>query len=286
MRPFTSALLLVVLASHSQANDVKSILAKYDDVKYAYQYSELYRSLFAACEPSELVALNSNANDSIATQSAWETVTLTVPKEDGPKVYRPDAKKLAWFIGFFEGRNRVTAPDWWRTVVVDARANRRNNIYAGEPTTRPYHRSQVEGVAVACPTNATVTEKDRVVTYRARDASIVVPDELLDRADSGHLYCNISCAFTKEQCFIATHGDVGFSHKVACIERETGRIVWKAEACGCWWGGATGYHESWVAVVPTDDGRVFVFGSASIGFYAHGFDSRDGKTLVRFSNNY
>jgi hypothetical protein len=103
-----------------------------------------------------LVTLNSNANDSIATQSAWETVTLTVPKEDGPKAYRPDSKKL----------------------------------------------------------------------------------------------------------------------------------VWKSEACGCWWGGASGIHESWVSLIPTVDGRVFLFGSASIGFYAHGFDASNGKPLVRFSNNY
>lgn len=275
---------LSVLLCVSASDEIQRILAKYDQIKYSHQYGEFYRSLFAACDESDLSALSTNNNNSIATQSAWEIVAQTVPKEDGPKVYRPDSSKLEWYVGFFEGRNRIATPDWWRAVVIDARANRRNNIYPGEPKERPYHRSEIEGVT--CPKDATITEKDRVVTYRANENWIVLPEELLDRSDDGSLWCNISCAFTNDHCFVAVHDDVGYSHDVACIDRKTGKIVWKSEACGCWWGGASGVHESWVTIVPTDDGRVFAFGSASIGFYAHGFDSSNGKTLVQFSNNY
>lgn len=277
-------LLVPALQAVSQSDDIERIIAKYDDIQSSREYSEFYRSLFTACEPSELAALNSNANDSIATQSAWEIVTMTVPKEDGPNVYRPEAFKLAWFVGFFEGRNRVTTPAWWRTVVLDARANRRNNIYPGEPNELPYHRSKIKGVA--CPTHATVTQADHVVTYRTSNDSIVIPEVLLDRASDGDLWCNISCAFTKKHCFAAIHDDVGYPHNVACIDRETGKILWKSKACGCWWGAATGRHESWVAVMPTDGERVVIFGSASTGFYSHGFDARTGSTLFRFSNNY
>lgn len=268
----------------TSSDEITRLLAKYDDLKYSHEYGVFYRQLFAACSESDLIALTTKRNDSIATQSAWEVATHTVPKEDGLVVYRPESGKLAWFVGFFEGRNRITLPDWWRTVVTDARANRRDNIYPGEPKERPYHRTEVEGVT--CPINANVTENDRVVTYRAGENSVVLPEELLDRSDDGSLWCNISCAFTNEHCFVAVHDDVGYSHDVACINRKTDKIVWKSEACGCWWGGATGIHESRVTITPTDDGRVFVFGSASIGFYAHGFDASNGKTIVQFSNNY
>lgn len=277
-------LVTTVLLTAPSSDEIERILAKYDDIKYSHQYGGFYRSLFVACDASDLVALNANKNDSIATQSAWEIVAQTVPTEKGPQVYRPDPTTLAWFVGFIEGRNRVAAPEWWRTVVLDARANRRNNIYPGEPQNRPYHRAKIEGVT--CPEDASVIEKDRVVTYTSGMNSIVIPEELLRRADSGKLWCNISCAFTGRHCFVAIHGDVGYSHDVACIDRETNKILWKTEACGCWWGGASGIHESWVTVVPTNDGRVFVFGSASIGFYAHGFDASNGKTVVQFSNNY
>lgn len=284
MKSAAAILLLILVAAQNQSEEVGSLLTTYDNIKHLHEYSGFYRSLFAACGPSELVRLTTNVNDSIATQSAWETVEMTVPKEDGRKVYRPDSTRLAWFVGFFEGRNRVIAPDWWRTVVTDARANRRHNIYSGKPKEHPYHRTKIDNVS--CPADATVTEIDGVVTYHVGDNSVVIPEELIDRGDGGDLWQNISCTFTREQCFAAVHGDGGYSHNISCLDRKTGGIVWQAKACGCWWGGSTGRSESWVTVVPTDDGRVFVFGAASIGFYAHGFDAKSGNTLVQFSNNY
>jgi hypothetical protein len=284
MRFISFALFSLALSTLGNSDEIQHMLAKYDDIEYSHQYGEFYRSLYAACDSTTLVRLTTNSNDSIATQSAWETVTLSVPEEDGPKVYRPDSKKLAWFVGFLEGRNKIVVPEWWREIVLDARANRRNNIYPGKSTVQPYHRSDIEWVR--CPVNASVIEKDRVVTYRTGQDSITLPEELLDRSDSGNLSCNISCTFTETKCFVAIHDDVGYSHDVACVDRETNTLVWKSEACGSWWGGATGQHESWVTVVPTDNGHVFVFGASSIGFYTHGFDTNDGKTLLRFSNNY
>lgn len=284
MRIVAPALFVMFLSSSLHSDELRGLLAKYDDVEHAHEYSPYYRSLFAAADSSELGALTANQHDSIATQAAWETVALTVPKAEGQEVYRPDSAKLAWFLGFFEGRNRIAPPEWWREVISDARANRRDNIYPGQQKPQLYHRSGIE--RVACPADATVTQQNRVVTYRSGEDSIVLPEELFERDDSGELYCNISCTFTKDRCFAAIHEDVGYPHVVACIERQTGKTVWKSEACGCWWGGATGRHRSSVSVVPTDDGRVFVFGAASIGFYAHGFDASNGKTLVRFSNNY
>jgi len=263
---------------------IQRLLGEYDNIEYSHQYVEFYRKLFAVCWKAELETLSTNKNDSIATQAAWEIVTLTVPEQNGPKAYRPNPKKLQWFIGFLEGRNRIVTPKWWREVVLDARANRRDNIYPGELKKRIYHRSDLKGVR--CPVGASVTETDKTVTHRHGDDSITLPEELLCRADSGALWCNVSCTFTDERCFVAVHDNVGYSHDVACIDRKTGSIVRKSKACGCWWGGTTGQHHSWVTFVLSDDGRLFVFGSGSVGFYAHGFDGSNGKTLMRFSSNY
>ena len=286
MKPIAPLLLafVVVFATPANSAEIDRILAKFDDVKHSRQYGDLYRSLFEACDPTELVELNASESDSIASQSAWERVTMTVPKEPDKKAYRPDAQMLNWFIGFFEGRNRLSAPEWWRTIVLDARANRRNNIYPGKPKEPLYHQSELK--RVKCPVNASVEENDRVITYRNGDDSIVIPEQFFNRSDSGDLWCSISCVFTEESCFVAVHTDVGYSHDVACLDRKSGQVVWASKACGCWWGSATGVHKSWVSLVPTYDGRVFVFGSASIGLYAHGFDSSNGKTLVQFSSNY
>ena len=288
MKIFIVALLINVFSAAASGQDgnatVQQLLRKYADIKHPERYADFYRSLFDACRPSDLEVLLTHENDSIATQSAWQTVNLSVPVNEGPKVYRPDSQKLVWFLGFLEGRNRIVAPEWWRDVVTDARANRRNNIYSGNPKVQPYHGSGIE--FVHCPTDASVDETKGAVTYRRGDESIVVPEELLERSDSGKLWCSISCCFTDDRCYVATHDNRGYPHSVACMDRKAKKIVWESRACGCWWWSTTGHDESWVSVVTTKDGRVFVFGAAGIGFYVHGFRSSDGKTLVCFSNNY
>lgn len=290
------AVMLTAVLSVSQSDEIERLLSKYGEVSSGPQSSDFYRSLFAICQRSDLETLTSNRNDSIATQSAWEIVTLTVPTEEAPvaddrlvtedreSAYRPDSKKLEWFIGFVEERNRVKVPDWWRSVVMDSRANRRNNIYPGEPKTQPYRRASVPWVK--CPSNADVTEKEQVVTYLSGDDSIALPAEIIERTMDDNLEGSFSGAFTKDYFFFTNHSDVGFPHEVACVDRNSKNVAWKSEVKGCWWSSASGIHESWVTIVPTDDGRVFVFGSASMGVYAYAFDLASGETIFQFSSTY
>ena len=117
-----------------------------------HESKEAYRLLFATAGVDGLSRLQTVHDDSIAIQSAWEEVTLTVPVKDGDRAYRPDTQKLSWFLGFLQGRARVSPPDWWRESLLDARANRRDNIYAGEPKLVPYRRAVIKWVN--CPKNA------------------------------------------------------------------------------------------------------------------------------------
>ncbi len=123
------------------------------------------------------------------------------------------------------------------------------------------------------------------VIYRVGEDKVTIPEEIKERGDGGTFVVNVSGSFTDKYCFLAVHDDVGYPHQVGCIDRISGKLVWKSTACGTWWGNVTGGFTSWVSVVPTDDGRVFVFGAAT-GFYLHGFRASDGKSLVRFSSNF
>lgn len=264
-------------------DDVSAILeqlSKFKDIRHSHK---LYRSLFAKAGIDGLSRFQSLDDDSIAIQAAWETVRLTVPVENGKEVYRPDHDKLVWFLGFVHGRIRCMPPEWWREAILDSRANRRKNIYGGDPTSSPYHRSGINDVN--CPKDASVEELGNSVIYKVAEESIKIPEEILVRSDAGNLVCDISGSFTDKHCFLAIHDDVGFPHKVACIDRTTGKLVWESTACGCWVGGATGVGKSWVSVVHSG-GSVFVFGQSSIGFYFHVFRALDGETLIHFSNYY
>src|SRR5262245_37226885 len=131
----TTAILIACLATGlaSAGGDddakIKQIVKQLAEVKYPYDYPKVYRLLFATAGVDGLSRLQVDRDDSIALQSAWEAVTLTVPvKDGGGTVYRPDTQKLIWFLGFIQGRARVSPPEWWREAVLDARANRRDNI--------------------------------------------------------------------------------------------------------------------------------------------------------------
>jgi len=285
-----TAILIACLATGLVSADgdddakIKEIVKRLGDTRYPNLYPEVYRLLFATAGVNGLARLQAHHDDSIAVQSAWEAVTLTEPVKDGDTVYRPNTQKLNWFLGFLEGRARLSPPDWWREAVLDARANRRSYIYPGEPKSLPYRRSEIGWVS--CPKNASVKTTGHAVFYRVGADIIKIPEEILERCDSGELCCNLSGCFTDKHCFIAVHNDFGYPHKIACIERSSRKLVWKSTVCGCWWGMVSGQHRSWVSVVPTDDERVFVFGTATIGFYLHGFRATDGKSLVHFSSNY
>lgn len=223
-----------------------------------------------------------STDDSAALRAAWDSVAETVPIKQGAAQYQPDAQSLAWFLGFVEGRTRVAPPNWWSKAVKGAQAGRRDSIRPGRlPDPPVYHRATFDFVRI--PIDATLEKDGNLILYRVGDNKLGIPEELLDRADNGQLGCEISGCFTDRHLFVAVHSDIGSAHDVACLDRASGKLVWKATACGCWEGSATGQHASWVSVVPTDDDRVFVFGAALTGFYLHGFRASDGASLVRFS---
>jgi hypothetical protein len=289
MKAFPLILLLACGAlcfedSAKPVETVAEILKMFSDVESGGERATLSRKLFAAASADEIVNFQRADDDSIAIQAAWDAVKLTIPVEMGPAAYRPDAHKLSWFVGFLEGRMRASLPKWWREVVLDVRANRRNNVYSRKPQAAPFHR--IEGTDVVCPDNASVKDLKRKCIYKCGQDQIVIPEEILNRTDAGEVYGGVSGYFTKSQCFITQYDDVGYSHTLACIDRATNKLVWQSEVCGCWWGGASGLHESWVTVNVAEDGRVFVFGAASTGIYAHGFRATDGKSLAQFSSNY
>ena len=273
----------MTVATSTSARDLDNVIKKVAGADDGYRASSAYRELFSAAGREGISGLKRDSDESIAIQAAWEEVRLTVPEKQGPKVYRPKKDKLVWFVGFLEARSRSTVPKWWAESVHDARANRRDNIYGGEPTKSPYHNAGLK--FVNAPIGTTVKQNGKQCSVHVGDASIVLPSELVDLCDDGSLCEHVSATFTKSECFIAIHGDVGYPHVVACVDRNSGKTRWKSRACGCWWGGATGVHIGWVTVIVHDD-RVSMFGKSSIGFYAHGFSRDKGKTLFRFSSSF
>jgi hypothetical protein len=264
---------------------------------------EGYQTLFRKIGPDDLAKLRMHQNDGIALQAAWQEVALTVPEKEPKKAVRPDPQKLAWFLGFLEGRLHVQAPQWWAVCLLDTRANRRGNMYSGASIK---DTSGDSGTSRPTRDMTSKTNTDQTIRLRHPEyaepgvrlqnvsgrtvlviglESIPLPDELLHKSNSGELFDHISVLASTNCVYVAVHDDVGFPYKLACLDRVSGKIIWKSDVWGTWWGFGSGVHIMIVAIVELDN-RVIVFGWGSTGMNVEGFCADDGSNLFRFSTSY
>jgi hypothetical protein len=237
--------------------------------------------LFKSADAEGLRQLQLHASDSVAIQAAWEEVELTVPTQPVGMV-RPDRDKLARFLGFLEGRGRVRAPPWWAEALLDARANRRGNVYSGGLNVA----GQREGgpKAAAPPRPAAFDMRDGKPVVRVGTIAALIPENLLEKL-GWEQSDRVSALITPARCYVAVHGSAGHSYRLACVERPAATVRWVTRVWGSYWGSTTGIHFQWVEVT-VQGNRVVVFGVASVGFNAEAFRVEDGANVFRFSNGY
>ena len=262
-----------------EAKVIRSVLTAKDSSRAADAYQLLFRDVGT----DQLARLQSHASDSIAMQAAWMQVELTVPPEWTGNAVRPDRDKLAWFLGFLEGRARVQPPKWWSEAFLDARANRRGNVYAGG-LNRWADRKRGDPVE-KYPEKATLKPLDGRVALRLGKESIQMPVEFLDKLQKQEGYDEARALFTPAHCYVAFHDQWGYDYRIGCVERSPLKLRWVSGVWGCFWGLGSGVSREWVEIVEQGD-RVVVFGIANTGFYVEAFRADDGANVFRFSNSY
>jgi hypothetical protein len=266
-------------AEHRSGYDSAAVVAK-----DPYDAARQFRMLFEGASARELADMQVAPQDSIAIQAAWQVVNLTVPVqpyEGGlEKAYRPDRDKLNRFIGFLEGRTHARIPKWWADSLLDARANKRGNIYfpsvGGDPPKEPMP--------------AGVTKRNNEFVLAVGGDSIVVPAKLITHLLEHKFipqFERMSGVFTPKSCYVAIYDDAGYPYTVACIDRTAVRVVWKSEGWGSWWGAVQGGVAKSRVSVELQGDRVLVFGVSGIDLiHAEAFRADNGENLWRFSNTY
>jgi hypothetical protein len=269
----------------SAAEDVKTLVQQIVTLQDPYRASERYRALFQKAGDGGIRTLELHPRDGVAIQAAWEEVRLTIAEKGVESAVRPDRHKLDWFLGFLEGRARLNPPKWWSEVVLDCRANRRDNIYFLLPEKPLYHKVGSDEDSIYAPLHTTLKMEGRQAVLRVGKQSTQIPVELLRKDDLGRLWCDVSALMTASRCFLAVHDSVGYPYDLVCIDRVTGKTLWKSAVFGTWWYGASGQHRMYVTIVEQGE-RVIVFGSAYTGAHVEAFRAEDGANLFRFSTSY
>ena len=68
---------------------VEASIATFDPHQTSHEITDYYRQLFTLADDDLLPWMLRHENDSVAIQSAWETVELSVPVVDGKGTYKP-----------------------------------------------------------------------------------------------------------------------------------------------------------------------------------------------------
>jgi hypothetical protein len=242
-----------------------------------------YGALRAATTRADMRRLREHRNEGIAVWAAWQEVRRTVPEEEGPTTYRPDRRKIEWFLAVLECRVRADAPDWWRTTVRNAWANRRDNFVFGTPVRQLYHASGPGSVMARHGTS--LRSAQGVITLASGADSVPVPAGVIETEGfSARRY--LSALFVPARCYVAAHEETGSKYRLTCLTRPSGKVRWRTEVWGARWGGFSGRTrpDHCVTVIEQGD-RILVFGAATWGAYVEAFRAADGRNLFRFSTS-
>ena len=243
---------------------------------------EHYRTLFNNMKPDDLGALQTHQEDAIAVRAAWQAVVFSVPDPGLADSLRPVRHQLDWFLGFLEGRLRVQVPPWWAEALLDSRADRRF-VYPGRFQKPTCHEAGVGGLRAS--TGTALKEEDATVVLTVGNESVPIPKELLAKTHSNAERREFAVLMTPSRCYIVVHGQVGYPYDLACVDRLSGKALWRSKVRGTWSGFSNGYHEMRVTITEQDS-RVVVFGCALTGVYVEVFQSADGLPVSRFSSSY
>jgi len=251
---------------------------------FSYESRLDYQEMFNSKSADEIGELRESRDDSLATQAAWQLVKLTIPMDRDSEWHPVGKTELNEFLKFFEQRNHKTIPDWWRSEIAKCGAYVRTQPFAARFGSSESLYGSPDKNWAQYPPHLSIREKNAEIILTENENSISIPRRYLR---DGKFRDSVNSAFSDDRCFLAIHGCTGFSHDLVCLNRKSGKIEWEADVCGyATWGGTSGHHESWVTVETTDDGRVFVFGCGNGGFYAHGFQISNGRSLVHFASNF
>jgi hypothetical protein len=236
---------------------------------------EAFRALFEVAGKAGLPRLKVDAHDTIAIQAAWREVLLPLLGEEPKQSVPLDRRKLEWFLGFLEGRGRLQIPTWWRNTFLEARFGQPGNIHFPSKNILSYGNTAVD--RISAPLGTTLTKENGSFVLKVDKQSVKIPD-----ARVGGFFRSVQALMTPKRCYYVFHNDFGWGYPITCIERKSGKVIWKADVWATWCHRSYGPHpQSQVAIVEQDS-RIVVFGISG-GAHVEAFRAEDGKNLFRFS---
>ena len=256
------------------------------DARDSKQASEAFHALFADRDKAELARLLADDNLSISLRGKWLECAGDVRERSS--VLAPGR-----FIGFFEGRVGISAPDYWTATVAwkladlsaQVREALNNDLLAGQKQrlaltdTRNIATIHFDDEAVTIELGAGTEGVDKFVSS---DASF------LEFVKARHRSINVAAIHRADMWLVAIYrGFDNGCHFPLFGFRSDGTLLWKSVV---WADGrekvtsAAGASSAHEVILATNARSVIVFGICGHRrAYSEGFALRDGVSEFRFT---
>ena len=239
----------------------------------------MYNRVFPALGSQQLRELTNGDCDSLALQAYAELNNTWVESSPAdPILSTSDANR---FIGFLEGRTRLTSPEWWTQIYAERHSG---DLFkyreAALGSTLPVGFLEVRA-------DVDIRLQGGELLIRKGASECTFPATIIDvLKDGDDLFVS--------RCTAAIHRDDGilafYDHAAGSCKlfyASKGKLRWQSVA----WG--QGYPRGAISGGWTHDCEVriqgdvaAIFGSGTAGPYVEAFDTKTGTNLFRFSREY
>jgi hypothetical protein len=265
--------------------------------------------LFAQATAGRLQHFRNGTHDAVAIYAAWEDMLQT--SRTAMAEGRFDVGAAERFLGFVEGRLRLSLPDWWQEALRSAKVDGKRIALYGSPDImlNAYRRAGIElssgrssrlsvfrngrkvrGESIPevweldVASNVTLQRVGASLRLAIGARSITIPTEFFEQEDPA----SVSLYLDDNQAYLALEAGNGEAFPIVSLD-GSGNVLWRARV---WSANANGapqglkgiYYER-ISLVGDQD-RIIVFGVQTNAMFLEAFDKKTGKSLLRFSTWY
>ena len=197
---------------------------------------------------------------------AWNAAILN-PKKVG-------SLSRARFVGFVEGRLKVTVPEWWEDMLL--RVNIELNYLRFDPGDLSIYTMNNQKFKTS--SGVSVSTKGDQIEVMVKDVRI----NLASRGTSGMRIGTVAALATEDSVYLVLASDTPRNSDLVKADLD-GSIVWKANISGDLQPlSHSGRQLHFIEPVLGEDGRIHVFGGGGNCYYIESFDAQTGANIVRF----
>lgn len=281
-------------AAEMEESEIAALRLAVVNAKSAQVAGKAFQKYFKRVSPAwphGLVTLQNDPNTTIALQAAFHHKIVLDPKWEkesgrlGPgHLKSTDAQR---FFGFFEGRTKLTLPDWWQE---GERRDEFPGIRLDERLSEEFKRIPKDlnvSWQFSFPKDLKVEKAGNGLKLTSGEDSVTLKKNLLDQMEklASSNQCQIHIVDGK--VFFAFFDRLGTTNPLFCVDQATGICDWHSMiwALGKWNGGTSGPAPFRLELGFESD-EVVIFGAGVFGNFAESFARKNGHARFRFSSNY